>query len=354
MSKGNNWNCGDTMDMSIFINNQMIYNYYRSRLIGAARAEFYYEGIPKACDRDFFETKNLFDGKAMFCIPEILVDDTEHSLEEKIFSLGIAPTTRPSIYGKPLKCFGVGWTGTEGEIPDDYSANGKSEVDFSRIETKDFVVCYDNINRECLIPYIDMYAGILWEVHQTMRSNLKHQNKPYMVKTSEDTALTVDNFFIDWANFKPYVKIKSMGKKNRDEDPKTFNLKDIDVMDLRVQFLGSELAERMRFEWANALSMLGITSQYSKKAEYQNTDQLQLDKLGDDISLATRLIPRIEFCNAVNEKWGLNMSVHLSPMTKAFQDAITAPLDMMLAEAAGLTDKDDTTDPTKKGGNEDE
>lgn len=306
-------------DGALFISNQMIYEYYYNRLMEVALSQFEYQNLPDTCDREFFERKLLQTGKAMFCKPKGSDD---------ILSLGFANCGMLDVYGHPTEVYGVGFT-----MEDSLSGSDKKIVNpaFKQIATDEFVYCYDNILRKPIIYWLDLYAKLLWECHMTVRANQKFQNIPYIVKTSSDTRLTVENFFLEWANFKPYLEVRSMGKNN-DEDPKTFNLKDIDTMDLRVDYRVIDMWKALKITWAEALSMLGITSQYTKKSQYENSDQLEMDKMSDDYSLSNRLMRRVEFCNKVNDKWKLDMAVNLSPMTEEFQRATNLPMDMVLAE----------------------
>ena len=306
-------------DGQLFISNQMIYQYYYDRLCEVALSQFEYQGFPDTCDREFFE-RQLLKSKAMFCKP---------TGTDIILSLGFANVGMLDVYGYPTEVYGIGYT-----MSDKLSGTDQRIVNpaFEQIHTTDFVVCYDHLNRKSILPYIDMYARLLWECHMTIRSNQKFQNIPYIVKGSKEAALTIQNFFNDWANFTPYIVLNTMGKKS--DDPKTMNIKDIDVMDLKVEYRVIDMWKALKITWAEAMSFLGITSQYTKKSQYENSDQLIMDKMADDISLSNRLMRRIEFCNKVNKKWGLNMSVNLSPINEDFRKA-TLPMDMLLLEANG-------------------
>lgn len=312
-------------DGALFISNQMIYNYYYNRLVEVALSQFEYQKFPETGDREFFEKKLLFTGKGMFCKPKG---------SDFILSLGFANCGALDVYGHPTEVYGVGVT-----TNDVLSGTDQKIVNpaFKRIATNDFVVCYDNIMRRPIIDWIDMYAKLLWECHMTIRSNQKFQNIPYIVKASDDTLLTVENFFLEWSNFKPYIKVASMGKKNKDEDPKTFNLRDIDIMDMRVDYRVIDMWKALKITWAEALSMLGITSQFTKKSQYENSDQLEMDKMSDDYSLSNRLMRRVEFCNKVNKKWNMDMSVNLAPMSEEFQRATNLPMDMLVAHNSCLS-----------------
>jgi hypothetical protein len=60
--------------------------------------------------------------------------------------------------------------------------------------------------------------------------------------------------------------------------------------------------------------MLGITAETTKKERLLN-DEITLDRQEDMISLNSRLLNRVEFCNKMNAKHGLDLSVNLSSET---------------------------------------
>lgn len=259
-------------DATLFIQNQEIYLYYRERLINLALSQFRWDGLPDTCDRLFFEKKLLFTGKGAMLKP-IGSDDW--------LSLGFVNNGGLSIYGYPTRILGVGYN----------SAN---------IETDEWMILYDNMTKQSLLPKIDLYARLMWEVHNTFRSNLKHQNMPYIVKGTKNQEFSIKNLFNRVFGFQPYIITK------RQDD-----LPNIDVLNTNVDFKGPELLDTLKTIWAEALSMLGITAETTKK-ERMISGELTMNRQEDLISLNSRMLNRIEFCNKMNEKYGMNLSVNLS------------------------------------------
>ena len=318
----------------LFIDNQLIYWFYRDRLEQVALSQFDYKNWPKSCDRWFFEWKALHTGQACFCVPKG---------GNELLSLGFVPyltneqyerTTIYNVYGYPVGIKGIGWC--EGDIINGHQIKGAGY----EVETEDFVVMYDNMGRMSLDLYIDLYARRLWECHMTIRSNEKFQNIPYMVrgKDANEMELTIENFFMDLWNFKPYVTIP---KDKSKDDEKNFGDLDISTLDLRVEYKVLDMWKALKLTWAEALSMLGITTQYSKKSQYENQDELYMDKMADDLSLANRMMRRVEFCNRVNDRWGGtpllegDLEVNLAPTQDWYQKG-TFPMDMVVNDIANL------------------
>ena len=170
---------------------------------------------------------------------------------------------------------------------------------YNHIEGDEWEVFYDNMTLTSLLPKIDMYAKLLWECHNTYRSNLQQQITPYVVLTSKNESLSVKNMFNRIFGFQPVVEVKN-----------TFDPSTIQTIDTRVDFKGKELLENLKVLWAEALSMLGITGETSKK-ERLISDEIVLNRQEDVISLNSRLSNRIEICNKMNNKYGWNLSVNL-------------------------------------------
>lgn len=259
-------------DTELFIANQEIYNYYRERLINVALSQFEWNGLPDTCDRLYFEKRLLFDGKAAMLQP---------IGSDEWLSLGYVNNGSLNVYGYPTSILGVGFNA-------------------SNIETDTWEFLYDNMTKQSLLPKIDLYARLLWEVHCTFRSNLKHQNVPYIVKTTKNQENSFRNFFNRIFGFQPYILMK------RKED-----IDSIDVLQLGVDYKGNEILDSLKVIWAEALSMLGITAETTKK-ERMISGEIVLDRQEDLISLNSRMLNRVEFCNKMNKKHGLDLSVNLS------------------------------------------
>lgn len=259
-------------DTELFIANQEIYNYYRERLINLALSQFEWHGLPDTCDRLYFEKRLLFDGKAAMLQP---------IGSDEWLSLGYVTNGTLNVYGYPTKILGVGFNATN-------------------IECDNWEFLYDNMTKQSLLPKIDLYARLLWEVHNSFRSNLKHTNTPYIVTGSKNQELSFKNFFNRVFGFQPYILMK------RKEDVEAIN-----VLQTGVDYYGNELLDSLKVVWAEALSMLGITAETTKK-ERLIEGEITINRQEDLISLNSRLLNRVDFCNKMNKKYGMDLSVNLS------------------------------------------
>lgn len=254
------------------VENIDLFNFYKERLINLALSQFKWDGFPDSGDADYFERCLLFKSKAAFYVPRGL---------EFIMTTGFMSRKNFNSYGYPVEIYGVDFNG----VP---------------IETDDWVILYDNKSRTNILPKIELYASLLAEVHSTIRSNLAHQRKPYVVPIDKTDQLSYDLFYNQVDQFAPFIKVK-----------KTFDIDEIKTLDLQTKYIGNDLFETLRSLWAEALSILGITSETSKK-ERLIKDEIDIDRQEDTVGVASRLLPRLEFAKKVNNRWGLNLSVKLT------------------------------------------
>lgn len=261
-------------DKNLVINNSEIYRYYRERLINLALAQFEWHGLPETCDRLYFEKSLLYNGKA--AMGKVTGTDIWLGLDY--------------IYKGTLDVYGY---------PTDIRlvpANGQHGL----IEVDEWQFLFDNMTWASLMPKIDLYAKLLWEVHNTYRSNLQQQITPYLIATTRNESLSIKNIFNRIFGFQPVIELKN-----------TFDPDAIKTIDTRVDFKGTELLENLKVVWAEALSMLGITAETTKKERLLN-NEITIDRQEDIISLNSRLLNRVDFCNKMNKKYGFNLSVNLS------------------------------------------
>lgn len=284
--------CSDRM---LIIDNSEIYRYYRERLVNIALAQFEYHGLPETVDRLFLEKSFLFNGKACF----IKQEGTD-------IWLGVDFVTRNGcfdVYGYPTDIRGIGYG------------------PHTRITGDEWEIAYDNNTFASLMPMIDLYARLLWEVHNTFRSNLQQQITPYMVLTDRKSSLSMKNLFNRIRGFDPVIEVRN-----------NMDLNTIQTIDTRVNYIGKDLLDSLKVIWAEALSMLGITAETTKK-ERMITDELSRNNMEQMLSLNSRLLNRMELINKMNKRHGWNASVNLSVMSP---DDITFPGDYAMAALSEL------------------
>lgn len=272
------------VDKRLVIENIEIYNYYFERLVNLALSQFEWhftdDEINKTFDRRYFERNLLFNGTAALLQPR----GTDFWM-----SLGYVTRGKFNAYGWPAKIDGI-------------TFNGK------QIRTDKFEICYDNMSYTTLIPKIKLYAKLLYEVHQVFRSNLQQQITPYLIPTTKKKSLSMSNIMNRITGFDPVIQLKQ--GEDIDEVIKT--------LDTRVDFRGNEMMQALKTVWAEALSMLGITAETTKK-ERLIEGELVMNRQEDILSLNSRLYNRVDFCNRLKRNHGIEATVNLTSQDLEFR-----------------------------------
>lgn len=289
--------------------------FYFFRLVNVALAQFSYDNLPDTCDRRYMELVALTRGAAAVYVPEgtdfwlstgFMPFDGAHRPTKAAVTWYTDVFTESAstaydryfnsvntfdVYGNPTRILGIGFNGEQTRPDDDK-----------------WGVFYDNMTREPLIIHIRRYAQLLAETHMTFRMNLRMQNKPYMVTSSRNKQYSFKQFFKALFNFEPIVEIA----------PGLDLTEAVQVLDLRVDYKGTELLENLKEIWNQALDMLGISTQSTKK-ERLLTGEIQMDRQADLITMNSRLMNRTEFWEKMNKRHGLNVKVKMSSADVDFE-----------------------------------
>lgn len=298
----------DFEDSLLLIDKQLIFNFYRTRLINLALSQFTYENLPETCDRLFFEKKMLFNGKAAIM---------HEPITDEWLSLGYVCNGALDIYGYPTDIKGIGFN-TDNVTPDK------------------FTVFYDNPLRQSLMVYIDMYAKLLTECHMTFRMNLDKQNIPYIITCGRNQQLSYKNLF---SRMQGFQRVFFMKKKEDREN--------IDALNTNIPYIGVELLTSLRTIWTQAIMFLGIApSDNVEKKERLNTQEVAFNREESDAMKSERGIGRIEGFKNFNRRFGFDVIVHMNRVDVSF------PTDMFDNEINSIThdDVDRTTKMENKDG----
>lgn len=263
----------DTSEALLAIGNHELYNNIIERLTNIALAQFEWRDLPKTIDRYHLERVLLTHGRAViFQPPESTLWIASHFIHQD---------GDFDIYGHPML-----------DAIQPIGAMGQ-KIPYNPATA---YILYDNtsLDRRPLMTSIHLFARRLYEIEQTIRQNLRHQNTPYVITTPNgDNRNSIRQLFRQIFNFDPVITIKTT---NRDGDLD----KAITSLDTKVDLKVLDLQQAWKFEWNRALSMLGISAETTKR-ERMLTDELLMNRQEDTISLQARLMTRVEFCNRFND-----------------------------------------------------
>ena len=231
----------DDANMPSEINNNMIYQYYKTRLQNLFMSRFEWT-LPDTCNEWFLEDTFMRQGTATFLQEEYTGD---------WMSLGYTFNGTLNVYGLPTDIRGMGYCGNTS-----FDAN---RTVYNQIKPKDsnFVIGFDNADRKIPMTTINLFAYLLWEVHMTYRSNLTQQNTPYLITVpNKNILLSIKNIML---------QIFAKNRVIELTDPNVKLEEIINVLDLRVDFKGKELLETLDIIWNMGLAMLGLMNGTEKK-----------------------------------------------------------------------------------------
>lgn len=263
----------------LIVENTQIYRYYYNRLLNIALSQFnwtgkQFVGKEATCDRLYFEKMLLFKGCAAMYKPK----DGDYWL-----STGYVTKGGLSVYGYPTSIVGYGANAANIEVNPDA-----------------WMILYDNMMGETLLPMIDLYAKLLWEIHCTFRINLQKQNTPFVIKSNSDTRLRFTNLMNKVMGFEQVVTVSDK-----------IDLESISTLPLEVQYKGKEFLESLKMIWTEAVSMLGVISEPTKR-ERLTMNEASMNRQEDMLVLNSRMLNRRTFCDNMNDKFDLDLDVTIS------------------------------------------
>lgn len=265
-----------------YITIQELYLHYKERIENVALTQFEWHNLPDTVDRWYMERTLLYNGSVAFYYAK----DLQGWMATNYTWKGLTP------YGYPADIKGVATASWDGKT----SHNGTFDVEGDKWE-----ICFDNMTHGSLWKTIDTYARQLARIHMTINNNLMQQYRPYLVVTdnqSPQLKKTMDAFFDEASTFAENMLIGF--------DPDT-----IKTLSTNVPYLVNDLQQAFENTWRRCMSELGVTGGTSKRERMLN-EELVMNRQEDEIKLNSRLMNRVELCNKLNKRFGLNISVNLS------------------------------------------
>lgn len=161
-----------------------------------------------------------------------------------------------------------------------------------------------NMRRSPDAIVIKQFAQRLTNIDRTIDLNLAAQKTPRIAYANENTKLSVQNLVYQQDKYDPWLYLKG--------NPSTDDIKNmIGVLDLGVQYIGLQLEQQKKETLAEALTYLGIESNYNMKAERQFTTEVQMTLGQVEADRLSPLYSRQKFCKDYNRLFGTNISVSM-------------------------------------------
>lgn len=272
--------------------NMRSYQYWMYRLRCVAMSAFEWTGLDElGIDSRFVEYCMLNWGMGGF-----------FELREGTGSYAFAqatPMSRLNLYWNPNKIKlmpangSIGWTrhawywaerlGTPGAI----------------VHKPNAIVLWDNIDRTPIYPLLESFARRLENIDRKIDININAQATPYIMDIDERQRQDAINLYQQITGNEPMI----IANKNRAE------LLQPSVLNLEATFVADKMDDELTKIWYRALTMLGVDNTNTEKRERMIDAEATANN--EDIMLMrrSRLATRRRFCEQVNERFGLDISV---------------------------------------------
>jgi hypothetical protein len=251
---------------------------YQNMLWGLAEARFVWDGLPETVNERYLERVLHRHGLAVF-----FEDPRLHAF----FALHAAGTGDVDVYGDP-KTFRV---------------TGNRYIN-REISSKDCVPIWTNRNRVNDQWVVNYYAAALAEAAETVRVNALNSRSPMILALSQEQRLAGENFYRQVAEGQPVIfTVKDdMGRGLAES---------VQAMDNRQSPNAISDAIRVKKEiWDDAMLTLGIQCAPPDKKERLVDDEVEAIQGQTAAFRGVAIGARQEAADAINERYGLNVSVH--------------------------------------------
>lgn len=252
--------------------NELTFESYYNRLKLLAMNMFEWENLPDSVSERFME-KSLYEtGKALF------FEDNE---------LGFL--CLKCTYANSLNVY---------EEPTEYQAYS---INYSKIyRADDCVLIRNNYLATPTDMIIQQFAWRLYNAERAMDININAQKTPVMISCPDNMRMTMKNLYMKYDGNEPFI----FSFKGFDPDC-------LKVLKTDAPLLTDSLIKYKQTVWQEAISYLGIGTTNNSKTERLNIPETILGNASASMSANTMLKTRLEACELINKKYGLNVSVKL-------------------------------------------
>ena len=261
--------------------NMASYYAWLYRFLNIAISMFEYKNLPEGIDTRMMELWLLTNGYCIFFKDDALMDDPHGRAPEGYAVLQGVAYGNWDIYNLPTERRAYAPNGFQKELNEDNS-----------------VIIFNNQLRTPEIFILMNYAQRIAEIDRTIDVNVQNQKAPKVIRCDEKQRLT-------WKN----IAMQLDGNVYTIAADKNVDLKDIEVLDLTVPFVGEDMDRLKRRYVSECMTFLGVEGVDTDKKE-RLIGQEVLRGMGDvEAARFTRLEPRQKAWEEINEKFGLEVEV---------------------------------------------
>ncbi|MBO5809802.1 MAG: hypothetical protein J6R32_03135, partial [Bacteroidales bacterium] len=220
-------------------------------------------------------------------------------LEECLFSTGRAIFIKdPQMSYMNLKATPAATLNPYNE-PTAYTAYS---VGYSKVfNSDDCVYIRNNYLEKSTDSNIMIFAERLTNIEMSHGVNINAQKTPVLILCDDKSKLSLETVYNQYAGDSPVI----FGTKSLTDNP-------LSAITTGAPFVADKLREEKHAVWNECLEFLGInTNPADKKKERLIVSEVNSNNEQIDIQALTMLLCRQQACEAINKKYGLNVSVSL-------------------------------------------
>ena len=167
--------------------NMLSNNMYLRRLCELSMSMFKWEGLPESVDVRYMEMELFLSGQALFFKDDVM----------GYLTLGCLANGSFDVYGEPInrRAYSI-YSGYNSDVFSD----------------KDSVIIWNNYMRVPSAQDVLYYAQRLWDLDNTIDTNVKAQKTPILIQCDEKQRLSLQNVYKEFTN--KGIQIQNYNKKD--------------------------------------------------------------------------------------------------------------------------------------------
>lgn len=262
----------DIFDESMILNN-LTYRQYLNRLTELAISMFEWKNLPDTVDARYLEL-HLFETGCMVYFKDEIIGD---------LCLDCIVNGRLDVYGNPL-------------LRRAYSGYNNYQ---KLLKSNNSVIIWNNYLHGNSILDVEMFARRLYNIDRIIDVNANAQKTPVLLQGTEKQRLTLLNLYKEYDGNAPFI----FGDKNLD-------INSLKAFSTNAPYVCDKLYQLKTQIWNEALTYLGISNINIQKKERLITDEVTRNQGGTIASKYSRLEPRRQAVEKINDMFGTNIEVN--------------------------------------------
>jgi len=251
--------------------NNAVYNSLLDRMLNIAIGSIGWENLPYEINESFIERTLINSGHAIFFQEDIIKDYI----------------CLPVVIGGELDIYGES---------NYLTAKGVNGATYEGLNKSNSVIIYNNYTKTSCIEPIRIFADLLYEIDRAITTNVKSQKTPYIIKSTEQQRLTMENLYNQIDDNLPVIFTDKM-----------LDTADLNPIDIRSVYVGDNLQRLKEDIWNEFLSYIGVENSRADKNERLVADEVGANYGYIERERNTFLTSRIIAAEKINRMFGLNI-----------------------------------------------